>query len=135
MRGILGDVSCEGQYRVLVGVLNSETFREFWQHLDLEALEFADVHLVPDAVDSTIWHTCQREGLVLITANRNAAGPDSLEATIRSFNTPQCLPVITIANGRRVPNDSTYAEAIVERLLDYLLEIDNYLGTGRLYVP
>jgi hypothetical protein len=135
VRGILGDVSCGGQYRVLVGVLNSETFREFWQHLGLEALDFADVDLAPNAVDSAIWHTCQREGLVLITANRNAAGPNSFEATIRTFNAPHSLPVLTIANARRVPYDSSYAEAIVERILDYLLDIDNYLGAGRLYVP
>jgi hypothetical protein len=31
--------------------------------------------------------------------------------------------------------DKAYAERVAERLLDYLMTIENYRGVGRLYVP
>ena len=45
------------------------------------------------------------------------------------------LPVITLADPEGIRHSGAYAEQTVERLLDYLLEIDNYRGTGRLYIP
>jgi hypothetical protein len=72
---------------------------------------------------------------VLLTSNRNADGPDSLEATIRAENQPDSLPVITISNHERVLQDRQYAERVAESLLDYLERIDEVRGTGRLYVP
>jgi hypothetical protein len=45
------------------------------------------------------------------------------------------LPVITIARPRRVMESKAYADRVVERLLHYLLNLDNYRGTGRLFVP
>ena len=40
-----------------------------------------------------------------------------------------------IADPEAVRHSRTYAEQAVERLLAYLEEIDNYRGTGRLYIP
>lgn len=31
--------------------------------------------------------------------------------------------------------DRTYAEAVVERLFEILMDIENYKGAGRLYLP
>jgi hypothetical protein len=73
--------------------------------------------------------------MILITGNRNAEGPDSLEVTLRMCNTAESLPVFTIADVDRVLNSKDYAERVVARLIDYLLEIDRYRGTGRLYLP
>jgi len=42
---------------------------------------------------SDVWLKCQAEEVLLITANRNDDGPDSLEATIRRHGTPQSLSV------------------------------------------
>jgi hypothetical protein len=68
--------------------------------------EFPALGLAFNALDALIWATCQREGLVLITGNRNDDGPDSLEATIRNENQPDSLPVFTmptpIASSRTV---------------------------------
>jgi hypothetical protein len=93
------------------------------------------VGLPLDASDALIWRTCQREELVLITGNRNHEGPDSLEATIRNENQEDSLPVITISDTGRMLQDRLYAEKVAERLLDYLMRIDEVRGTGRLYVP
>jgi hypothetical protein len=34
-----------------------------------------------------------------------------------------------------VLKDRLYAEKVAERLLDYLMRIDDFRGAGRLYVP
>jgi hypothetical protein len=42
---------------------------------------------------------------------------------------------VTLADADRILDERAYAERAVVKLLEYLLDIDNYLGTGRLYVP
>jgi hypothetical protein len=71
----------------------------------------------------------------LIIENRNKRGSESLEATIQNENQPDSLPAITIANTERVLRDRHYAETVAERLLAYLMRIDDFRGTGRIYVP
>ncbi len=78
---------------------------------------------------------CQRAQVVLVTANRNDAGPESLEATIQHHNTPQSLPVFTLANDQRVLRDRPYAETVADRLIAALFDIDSYRDTARIYVP
>src|ERR1051325_4476650 len=39
------------------------------------------------------WQTCQQNQLCLVTDNRNADDPDSLETTIRSRNTASSFPL------------------------------------------
>ena len=82
-----------------------------------------------------IWRTCQEQSLILITANRNADGPDSLEMVIRGENQPDSLPVITLADARRVLRERPYAAKTAEQILDYLMRIDDVRRTGRIYVP
>ena len=48
--------------------------------------------------DRDLWQLCQQREIVLLTANRNDEGPNSLEATIRTLNAPSSLPVLTIAD-------------------------------------
>src|SRR5437867_3281603 len=55
-----------------------EPWKLFWEHLQLGYFHFADVGLALDARDSVVWETCQNEGLILITDNRNRKEPDSL---------------------------------------------------------
>ena len=82
-----------------------------------------------------MWEVCQREQVVLLTANRNDAGPESLEATMQQHNTPESLSVFTLANDQRMLRDRPYAEAVADRLIEFLFDIDSYRGTGRLYLP
>jgi hypothetical protein len=70
-----------------------------------------------------------------VTANRNDDDPDSLAATIRTEGAPDSLPVLTIGNIDRLMSSREYAERVILKLLDYLLDLDAYRGTGRLYLP
>jgi len=72
---------------------------------------------------------------ILLTANRHDDGPESLEATIQQHNTTDSLSVFTFANDQRVLRDRPYAEAVADRLIEVLFDIDRYRGTGRLYLP
>ena len=51
------------------------------------------------------------------------------------YNTPVSLPVFTLAGDQRVLRDRLYAEAVADRLLEFLFDMDSYRGTGRLYLP
>ncbi|MGO9471461.1 MAG: ACP S-malonyltransferase [Isosphaeraceae bacterium] len=135
MRGILADINVGKQRRAILGIWASDTWRDLWNNLGLSVVSFPAVGLSYDSPDTVIWRTCQREQLVLITGNRNDDGPDSLEAVIRDENQPDSLPVITFANPNRVLQDRVYAEEVAERLLDYLMRINEVRGAGRLYVP
>ena len=84
-------------------------------------MTFPTLGLPYNASDEVIWTTCQIEGLLLVSGNRNDDGPDSLEATIRNKNQPDSLPVVTISDTNRVLRDRVYAETVAEQLLDYLM--------------
>jgi hypothetical protein len=135
MRGILADINVGAQVRALLSICTSDTWRDLWNDLGLAVESFPNLGLPYNAPDGLIWTTCQREGLVLITGNRNDDGPDSLEATIRNENQADSLPVITIADTDRALQDRLYAEKVAERLLERLIAIDDFRGTGRIYVP
>ena len=97
-------------------------------------VSFADLGLPPDASDREVCEVCQHEQVVLVTANRNDAGPESLEATIQHQNTPQCLPVFTLANDQRVLRNRQYADTVADRLIEALFDIDSYHGIGGIYL-
>jgi hypothetical protein len=66
---------------------------------------------------------------------QNEEGPDSLEATIRTNGTAQSLPIFTLADANRVLSERSYAELVADRLLEYLYDMDNLRGSGRLCLP
>lgn len=135
MQGLLADVNCEGYFRLLTQLLLAESRRELWDALQLVALEFSDLDLDVSTSDRIVWLRCQTEQLVLITANRNARDDDSLQTVIQELNSAESLPVLTISNPRRLARDATYANDTADKLLEYLYDIDNYYGAGRLFVP
>jgi hypothetical protein len=135
VRGILADINVGKQRRAILAIWASDTWRDVWNGLGLSVLSFPALGLALGSSDAVVWRTCQGEGLVLITGNRNRRGPDSLEAVIQRENQPESLPIVTIANPDRVLEDRRYAEEVAERLLDYLMRIDDVRGAGRLYVP
>jgi hypothetical protein len=135
MRRIMADNDVVGLVRNLVQICESPPWDEFWREAECELLTLADLGLAEDAVDSQIWRACQEEEIALITGNRNAEGPESLEVTIRQHNHEQCLPVLTLADPDRIIRDRLYAERVVERLLGVLFDLQNLRGTGRLYLP
>jgi hypothetical protein len=135
MRGILADINVGRQQRALLSIWVSDAWRDVWNGLELVVESFPTLGLADDAPDAEIWRTCQARHLVLLTGNRNKDGPESLEAVIRSENHADSLPVVTIGDAERVLRDRLYAERVAERLLEYLMRIDEVRGVGRLYVP
>ena len=110
MKGILADYHMTLAVEVLVREMQSESWGGLWEHLGLTLFYFEDVGLTPTSTDFEIWQRCQGEELILITDNRNSDAPDSLEATIRNYNTPDSLPVFTIGDLDRFRKSRSYAE-------------------------
>jgi hypothetical protein len=135
VKGILADINVQGHVDTLVVLMQGEPWKLFWEHLHLRYFHFAAVGLSPDAPDSLVWETCQKEELVLLTENRNKKDVDSLEAMIQTRNRPTSLPVLTIANVPHLRASQDYASRVIEKLLDVLLRIDTLRGTGRLFLP
>jgi hypothetical protein len=102
--------------------------------LDIPMLTFDDVGLPIDSKDRDVWRFAQTQQLILLTGNRNKDSADSLEQTIRNENTSNSLPVITIGIVDRL-EESSYREQCAERLVEIILNIENYLGIGRIYIP
>lgn len=128
---ILVDHDIEGQALTLWGTLVAEGWLML---LPVQLLTFAQVGLPMDSGDRTVWRTAQARGMVLLTHNRNMKGDDSLEQTIREDNTPTSLPVVTIGRIDRI-RERAYRERCAVRLIEIGLDIENYLGTGRIFIP
>jgi len=135
MAGIMADHNVEGHFEVLLRLWTSEAWQAMWESLELEVESFERLGLSQDTSDRDLWQICQQREIVLLTANRNDEGPESLEATIRALNDPRSLPVFTIADPEAVLMRRDYAERVAIQVLEYLLELDNFRGVGRLYVP
>jgi hypothetical protein len=132
---LLADMNVIRHVAYLAARMQAPAWREFWDYLDLRLINFADADLKSEDSDAVIWRRCQERQLILVTSNRNDDGPDSLEATIRTENTPLSLPIFTLADADEVLRNSHYAEEVVESIYDRLLRIDTLRGTGRLYLP
>lgn len=135
MQGILADNDVEGFLRTLIEYCQRSEWHEFWRQLNLRVATFDEIGLQRDASDRDVWIACQRNELVLITANRNADTPDSLELVLRSMNGPRMLPVLTFADPQRIRDDRDYLELVAVRLLERLEEIETFRGAGRIYLP
>ena len=131
----MSDNDVQGHVRHLMDICQLTPWIDLWRNLDCAVCTFREVELSNDASDAAIWQTCQDNEIILITGNRNAEGPDSLEMTIRAGNTSHCLPVLTLADPDRIGREREYAESVVERLFDILIDIDALRGTGRVYLP
>ena len=131
MNTILVDHDIEGQVLILWGVLAAEGWLDL---CSLPLVTFAVVGLPVDSSDRMVWRFAQTHGMVLLTHNRNMNDEDSLEQTIREENTPLSLPVITIGRVERL-RERSYRERCVVRLIEIGLEIEQYLGTGRIFIP
>jgi hypothetical protein len=72
--------------------------------------------------------------MVLLTSNRRKKGVDSSEQVIREENTPTSLPVITVARVNRL-DERAYRERCSSRLIEIMLDIENYISVGRIFIP
>jgi hypothetical protein len=105
--------------------------------LELLAIRFVSLKeagLAADTNDRVIWRFAQSNQMLLLTANRNAKGEDSLEQTIREEGGSASLPVVTVGSLDRLI-ERAYREQCSARLAEIVLYIENYLGVGRLFIP
>jgi hypothetical protein len=132
---LLPDANIVGHVARLTGLMQTDYWRELWDHLDIRACSFNDFGLSSDDTDERVWQVCQQHQLYLLTSNRNDDGPDSLAATIRTQGTATSLPVFTLSDAEEVFRSKAYADRIVESLFDYLLRIEEMNGSGRIFLP
>jgi hypothetical protein len=92
MPAIMADHDVEGQVQVLLRLLTSAQWCDVWQELAVHLESFAHLGIPVDSSDVELWRLCQAEQILLITGNRNSAGPASLEAVIARDNTPTAFP-------------------------------------------
>ena len=125
------DYNLTGDAVLFWGTLAAEGWLEL---LPISFFTFQDAGLPMDSSDHAVWYFAQSNQMILITANRNMKGKDSLEQTIREDNTPTSLPILTIANPDRF-DESSYRQRCATRLIEILFDLENYLGVGRIYIP
>jgi hypothetical protein len=73
--------------------------------------------------------------MILLTANRSMKGKNSLEQVMRQENTSTSLPFVTIGNIDRLLAEPDYRERCVNRLVDIVVDIEDYRGTRRIFIP
>jgi predicted nuclease of predicted toxin-antitoxin system len=127
----LVDYNLDGYALVLLGILAKRGWLEL---LSIRFVTFREAKLSMDSDDRTVWRYAQANQMMILTANRNMKGEDSLEQVIREENTSTSFPVITIGNLARM-DEYEYREQCVDRLVEIVIDIDNYLGVGRLFIP
>ena len=135
MTRVMSDNDVRGHVDRLVEICRATPWIEFWNDLEVDVFTFVDLGLAENASDAVVWRTCQEYGVVLITGNRSADDLESLEVTIRNENTPHSLPVLTISDRERLAHDREYAEFVLIRLLETLIDLGNVRGAGRLFLP
>jgi len=128
---VLVDHNIEGQAALLESALVSVG----WITLAvLRMASFKELSLPFESSDQQIWQFAQEHSMVLLTANRNKDGEESLEQAILEHNQPASYPVVTIANVHRIL-ESDYRTQCATKLAEICLDIGKYLGTGRVYIP
>ena len=98
--------------------MQAEPWTEFRQDLGLVFRRLEDVGLSASETDPELWNICQAEELTLITDNRDGETDDSLQATILRNNTPQSLPIFTIADMSEFRVNGSYVKRAVKVLFE-----------------
>lgn len=125
------DRNLEGYAIQLLGTLVSQGWLELFL---IRFVMFDEAELAFDSSDRAVWRFAQDNQMILLTANRRMKGIDSLEQTIREENASTSLPVLTIGSLDRF-SDREYREQCAVRLVDILLDLENYRGVGRIFIP
>lgn len=128
----LVDHNLKGHARILLGSIASQGWLD---SVPIRFVTFEEMGLSIDSNDRVVWRLAQENQMILLTANRSMKDKDSLEQVMREESTSNSLPVITIGNADRVLNDSSYRERCVDRLVEIVIYIGNYVGARRVFIP
>jgi hypothetical protein len=126
------DHNLERHAVILLGNLASQGWLEV---IPIRFASFQEVELDIDSNDRMVWRVAQANQMILLTANRKMKGKDALEKVLREENKPDSLPVITIGNADRVLDERAYRDQCLDRLLEIVIDVENYRGVGRLFIP
>ncbi|MFB2835169.1 DUF5615 family PIN-like protein [Floridanema evergladense] len=127
----LVDYNLDGYAVVFLGILAKLGWLEL---IPIQFVTFKEAGLSMDSTDRTVWNYAQANQMMILTANRNMKGKDSLEQVIRQENTANSFPVVTIGDLDRL-DEFSYREQCVDRLIEIILDMENYMGVGRLFIP
>jgi hypothetical protein len=128
---ILVDHDMEGQADLLLGTLIAEGWLEL---VAIEFVTFADLELPVTSSDRAVWRLVQSRRMLFLTNNRNMDDEDSLELTIREESTSASVLVLTIGSIDRI-TEPDYRRRCAERLVEIVLYLEDYRGTGRIFIP
>lgn len=128
----LVDHNLERHALLFSGSISNQSWLEF---LTIRFVTLEDVALPLESSDRVVWQFAQLNQMILLTANRRMKGKDSLEPVLREENTPTSFPVITLGDADRFLSDAIYRERCVNRLVEIVLYIENYMGINRIFIP
>jgi len=128
---VLIDHNIEGQAMLLWSILRAAGWLKLFP---FDMVMFKDVGLSADSTDREVWRFAQANQMILLTANRNMEGKNSLEQTMREENTSISLPILTISKDERL-KEKDYRNRCAEKLLEIVLNLDNHIGSGRIFIP
>ncbi|MGC1308176.1 MAG: ACP S-malonyltransferase [Phormidesmis sp.] len=126
------DHNLGGHAEILLGNIASQGWLEL---LPIRFATFKEMNLSIDSNDRVVWRLAQANQMILLTANRSMKGEDSLEQVIREENSVDSLPVITIGDADRFLADRFYRNRCVDRIIEIVLDIQTWMGVGRLFIP
>ncbi|MGV2387416.1 MAG UNVERIFIED_CONTAM: DUF5615 family PIN-like protein [Microcystis novacekii LVE1205-3] len=128
---VLVDYNLDGYALIFLGILTKSGWLEF---ASIQFVTFREVGLAMESSDCLVWRYAQEHQMMILTANRNMKGEDSLEQIMREENTENSFPVLTIGSLDRL-SEAEYRVCCAERLIEIAVDIDNYKGVGRLFIP
>lgn len=131
MVAVLLDYNITGYVDRLRGTYRSETWSEL---VPIEFFTFGDIELPFETSDREIWRLVQRRRMILLTGNRNSDTPDSLGVTIRDENFADALPILTLTRQDDLAY-SGYRIDCITRLIAIVIDLDNFRGVGRVFIP
>ena len=127
----LVDYNLDGYAPVFLGI---STKNGWFELLPIRFVTLKEAGLSMDTSDRILWRFAQSNQMIILTANRNMKGKDSLEKVIREENTTISFPVVTIGDLDRL-DEFDYRERCVDRMIEIVLDSENYKGVGRLFIP
>ena len=126
------DHNLRGHAVLLLGSLTASGWLDL---ISIRFVLFDEVGISADSDDRSVWRFAQANKMILLTANRSMKGKNSLEEVMREENTPTSLPVVTIGNVNRLLTESIYRERCINRLVEIVVDVEDYQGTRRIFIP
>jgi predicted nuclease of predicted toxin-antitoxin system len=123
----LVDYNLDGYALIFLGILTKLGWLEF---ISIQFVTFREAGLLMESSDRVVWRYAQEHQMLILTANRNM----KLEQVMREENAEDSFPVLTIGSLDRL-SEADYRERCVDRLIEIAVDIDQYKGVGRLFIP